>query len=514
MGRLQGRRALVTGAGRGIGFAIAEAMTREGAEVAVNDIDAPRAEAAVARLGGNALCVPGDVSTGTGVAAIYERIAAAWGGVDIVVNNAGADKALPILEMDEAEWDRLMAINLKSIFLVTKAALPFMIERHYGRVLSLASIVARQGALNGGIHYATSKAGVLGFTRTLARQMAKHGITANAIAPGVVDTDLVRENMPAEMRVRIEGAIPLGAWPSPATSPRPPSSSSPRKPPTSPAPRSTSMAASGWAEALRAQGHAPACRQRLQPVERPLDQCEDRHAPVDLEAGRADPADIRPLAQHGSSASIAGASTRAATSRALDPPASPTTAARPTKSRVSSRCPTSPAACAPWAGVASIPARGRPARMRNVSSTRWPAGSAPSRFSASSTCAAMSAGTRRRQCVSPRRAINPGPTPARRCATLLVTAAVRRRRPVRRAPRRQALEIERCPLRPGIDHRDPLRRQRLDRPAKPAEPVRVGEQQPARPSSRTAQGQATTPPARPAWVRAPPHRRARGPPPR
>ncbi|MEZ5905221.1 MAG: SDR family NAD(P)-dependent oxidoreductase [Geminicoccaceae bacterium] len=211
MGRLQGRRALVTGAGRGIGFAIAEAMTREGAEVAVNDIDAPRAEAAVARLGGNALCVPGDVSTGTGVAAIYERIAAAWGGVDIVVNNAGADKALPILEMDEAEWDRLMAINLKSIFLVTKAALPFMIERHYGRVLSLASIVARQGALNGGIHYATSKAGVLGFTRTLARQMAKHGITANAIAPGVVDTDLVRENMPAEMRVRIEGAIPLGA---------------------------------------------------------------------------------------------------------------------------------------------------------------------------------------------------------------------------------------------------------------------------------------------------------------
>lgn len=211
MARLLGRRALVTGAGRGIGFAIAEAMIREGAKVAVNDIDVVRAEAAVARLGGHALCVPGDVSTGPGVASIYERIAAAWDGIDIVVNNAGADKALPILEMDEAEWDRLMAINLKSVFLVTKAALPFMIEKRYGRVLSLASIVARQGALNGGIHYATSKAGILGFTRTLARQMAKHGITANAIAPGVVDTDLVRENMPAEMRVRIEGAIPLGA---------------------------------------------------------------------------------------------------------------------------------------------------------------------------------------------------------------------------------------------------------------------------------------------------------------
>lgn len=211
MARLLGRRALVTGAGRGIGFAIAEAMTREGAEVAINDIDVVRAEAATERLGSNALCVPGDVSTGAGVAAIYESIAATWGGVDIVVNNAGADKALPILEMDEAEWDRLMAINLKSVFLVTRAALPFMIDKRYGRVLSLASIVARQGALNGGIHYATSKAGILGFTRTLARQMAKHGITANAIAPGVVDTDLVRENMPDEMRVRIEGAIPLGA---------------------------------------------------------------------------------------------------------------------------------------------------------------------------------------------------------------------------------------------------------------------------------------------------------------
>ncbi len=211
MARLLGRRALVTGAGRGIGFAIAEAMIREGAEVAINDIDVVRAEAAVARLGGKALCAPGDVSTGAGVASIFETIATAWGGVDIVVNNAGADKALPILEMDEAEWDRLMAINLKSVFLVTKSALPFMIEKHYGRVLSLASIVARQGALNGGIHYATSKAGILGFTRTLARQMAKHGITANAIAPGVVDTDLVRDNMPAEMRVRIEGAIPLGA---------------------------------------------------------------------------------------------------------------------------------------------------------------------------------------------------------------------------------------------------------------------------------------------------------------
>lgn len=208
---LTGLTALVTGAGRGIGFAIADALAKGGASVAVNDLEAGRAEETAKRIGAAAIPAPGDVSNASGVATIYEIVSRELGHVDIVINNAGADRALPILEIDEAEWDRLMTINLKSAFLVTKAALPGMIERNFGRVISLSSLVARQGAMNGGIHYAASKAGILGFTRTLARQMAAHGITANALAPGVIDTDLIRENMPDDVRQKVRAAIPLGA---------------------------------------------------------------------------------------------------------------------------------------------------------------------------------------------------------------------------------------------------------------------------------------------------------------
>jgi NAD(P)-dependent dehydrogenase (short-subunit alcohol dehydrogenase family) len=121
-----------------------------------------------------------------------------------------------ILDLAEDEWDRLMAVNLKSAFLFSKAVLPGMIERKHGRIVCMSSIVAHQGAMNGGIHYATTKAGMLGFARTLARQMAKTGVTVNAIAPGVVDTDLIRTHMKPEMRERVTQAIPLGRLADPA----------------------------------------------------------------------------------------------------------------------------------------------------------------------------------------------------------------------------------------------------------------------------------------------------------
>lgn len=213
---LAGRVALVTGAGRGIGGAIANALSARGAAVIVNDIDETLAQQRAAALGERAFAAPGDASSAVEVRRVVEQGIAAFGRIDILVNNAGQDRAVPILELEEEEWDRFMAVNLKSAFLFSKAVLPGMIERGHGRIVCMSSIVAHQGAMNGGIHYATTKAGMLGFARTLARQMAKTGVTVNAIAPGVVDTDLIRTHMKPEMRAKVTQAIPMGRLADPA----------------------------------------------------------------------------------------------------------------------------------------------------------------------------------------------------------------------------------------------------------------------------------------------------------
>ncbi len=207
---LAGRVALVTGAGRGIGRAIAAELVRAGAKVAVNDLDLERAEQAAQTIGVGATPYAADVSDKDQVEAMVSDIARTLGPVDILVNNAGMDHAASIVDIEEDEWDLFMRVNLKSVYLCTRAVLQPMIERRFGRVVSMASQVAEQGAMNGGIHYATTKAGILGFTRTLARQMAAHNITANAVAPGIVDTDLIRQNVTPENRERLQKMIPLG----------------------------------------------------------------------------------------------------------------------------------------------------------------------------------------------------------------------------------------------------------------------------------------------------------------
>lgn len=206
---LAGKVAIVTGSGRGIGFAVARALHVAGANIVVNDIDSDRASHAVQQLGDRAIAVSADVSSESDVNAIIAAANERFGGVDILINNAGMDHAVPISDISEAEWDRFMAVNLKSVFLCSKAVLPLMRERGGGRIVNLSSIVARQGAMNGGIHYATTKAGILGFTRTLARQVAADKITVNAVAPGVIDTDLIRENIVPAVREQLISSIPL-----------------------------------------------------------------------------------------------------------------------------------------------------------------------------------------------------------------------------------------------------------------------------------------------------------------
>ncbi|MBN8842275.1 MAG: glucose 1-dehydrogenase [Sphingomonadales bacterium] len=207
---LQDRVAIVSGGGNGIGAAIASALAARGARIVVNDIDPARARRQAEEIGERAIAAPGDASSSADVSGVVAKAIEEFGTVDILVNNAGMDQAVSILDLEEEDWDRLIAVNLKSAFLFSKAVLPGMIERGHGRIICTSSVVAHRGAMNGGIHYGTTKGGMLGFARTLARQMARTGVTVNAIAPGVVDTDLIRTHMPDEVRARVIEDIPLG----------------------------------------------------------------------------------------------------------------------------------------------------------------------------------------------------------------------------------------------------------------------------------------------------------------
>ncbi len=189
MGRLDDKIALVTGSGRGIGRAIAEKLTAEGATVAVADVDGTAAKDVAEALGGGALGIRTDVTSPESVHAAVEQVTDRFGRIDVLVNNAGWDKAEPFLESDEADWDRIIGINLHGTLRTTKAVLPGMVERGAGSVVNLGSDAARVGS-SGEAVYSAAKGGIVSFTKTLAREMARHQITVNCVCPGPTDTDL------------------------------------------------------------------------------------------------------------------------------------------------------------------------------------------------------------------------------------------------------------------------------------------------------------------------------------
>jgi len=207
---LVGRTALVTGAARGIGRAIGLRLARLGARVALGDLDeAALGEAArlIREKGGQAVSCTFDVSDATAVRAVFARL----GWVEIVVNNAGICPLTSPDDIGEAEWDRVLAVNLKGAFLCTQAALPGLRAAGWGRVINVASAAGQMGGVAVGVHYSASKGGLLAMTKTFARILAPYGVTVNAIAPGTVETDLVA-GWPEQTRQDIQAKLPLGRF--------------------------------------------------------------------------------------------------------------------------------------------------------------------------------------------------------------------------------------------------------------------------------------------------------------
>ena len=194
MNTLTGRTALVTGASRGIGRAVALALAREGADIAVHyctrDVDAGETCNEIAKLGRRALSFAADISVGAEVCDLAAQVERQLGCVAILVNNAGISRRQALQEITERDWDEVVGVNLKAAFLITQAVLPGMRERRWGRMINVSSVAAQNGGVVGP-HYASSKAGMIGLTHSYASLLAKEGITANAIAPALIETEML-----------------------------------------------------------------------------------------------------------------------------------------------------------------------------------------------------------------------------------------------------------------------------------------------------------------------------------
>jgi 3-oxoacyl-[acyl-carrier protein] reductase len=214
MGKLDSKRAIITGASQGIGRAVALRLASEGASVALtyhtNREGAVAAVQTITSEGGRALAVHLDVAVAEETESVTQAVVDAWGGVDILVNNAGITRDSLLLRMSEDQWQDVVDTNLKGAFLCTKAVLRHMVRQRWGRIINMSSVVALTGNV-GQANYAAAKAGLIGLSRSVAREVATRNITANAITPGFIDTQMV-ERLTVETQATIKQLIPMGRF--------------------------------------------------------------------------------------------------------------------------------------------------------------------------------------------------------------------------------------------------------------------------------------------------------------
>jgi 3-oxoacyl-[acyl-carrier protein] reductase len=214
MSGLQGKVAMVTGGARGIGKAISAALVADGAKVAVVDLDLANAEATAAELGGGSRGFAANVARAADVEAVVEAVERDLGPIDILVNNAGITRDSLLMRLSEADWDAVLNVNLKAAFLTMKAVTRGMMKRRSGRVINIASVVGVVGN-RGQANYSASKAGLIGLTKTIAKELASRNVLVNAVAPGFIETDMTAA-LPPEARQALSAQIALGRLGMPA----------------------------------------------------------------------------------------------------------------------------------------------------------------------------------------------------------------------------------------------------------------------------------------------------------
>jgi NAD(P)-dependent dehydrogenase (short-subunit alcohol dehydrogenase family) len=203
---------LITGAGQGMGRAVAVTFGQQEAQIAINDVNAHSAEATSSALGTegvNAIAVAADITDKIAVEAMVQKTIHHFGRIDILINNAGILYPTKVEDINEEEWDRVIDVNLKGTFLCSQAVLPAMQKNNWGRIVNFSSTAGKNITTVGGAHYTAAKAGILGFTRHLAKEVAPYHITVNAVCPGLIDTDMVRNTIGPDRRQAYADSFPI-----------------------------------------------------------------------------------------------------------------------------------------------------------------------------------------------------------------------------------------------------------------------------------------------------------------